>query len=172
MNCSMTDFPVLHCLLSLCRLVSFRSVVPFSHLILCHTLFLLPSIFPNIRIFSSESTLHIRWPKFWSFSFSTRKTKLFSQQIFKKLSLWTLLGPPVVSYHPPSGSASFATLTEPPWWLKFRPVPSLFPVSSFPGCFAILIPSLWIQTQSSRPIQSISSLAFPLLSVHKWYLSS
>ena len=153
------------------KLVSIELVMPSNHLILCRPLLLLPSIFPNIRIFSSESTLHIRWPKYWSFSFSTRKTK-FSQQIFKKLSLWTLLGPPAVSYHPPPGSASFATLTVPPWWLKFKPVPSLFPVSSFPGCFAILIPSLWIQTQSSRPIQSISSLAFPLLSVHKWYLSS
>ena len=50
--------------------VSIESVMPSSHLILCHPLLLLPSIFPSIRVFSNESTLHIRWPKYWSFSFS------------------------------------------------------------------------------------------------------
>ena len=44
--------------------------MPSNHLILCHSLFLLPSIFPSIRVFSNESVLHIRWPKYWSFSFS------------------------------------------------------------------------------------------------------
>ena len=47
-----------------------RSVMPSSHLILCRPLFLLPSIPPSIRVFSNESTLHMRWPKYWSFSFS------------------------------------------------------------------------------------------------------
>ena len=47
-----------------------ESVIPFNHLILCHPLLLLPSIFPSIRIFSNESALHIRWPKYWSFSFN------------------------------------------------------------------------------------------------------
>ena len=46
------------------------SVMPFNHLILCRPLLLLPSIFPSIRVFSNESTLHMRWPKYWSFSFS------------------------------------------------------------------------------------------------------
>ena len=55
---------------SLLKLVSMKSVMPSSHLILCHPLLLLPSIFPSIRVFSSESALHIRWPKYWSFSFS------------------------------------------------------------------------------------------------------
>ena len=49
--------------------------MPFNHLILCCPLFLLPSIFPGIRTFSSESTLHIRWPKYWSFSFSIIPSK-------------------------------------------------------------------------------------------------
>ena len=49
---------------------SIESVLPSSHLILCHPLLLLPSIFPSIRVFSNESALHIRWPKYWSFSFS------------------------------------------------------------------------------------------------------
>ena len=52
------------------KLMSIESVMPSNHLILCHPLLLLPSIFPNIRIFSNELTFHIRWPKYWSFSFS------------------------------------------------------------------------------------------------------
>ena len=50
--------------------MSIELVMPSSHLILCHPLLLLPSIFPSIRVFSNESTLRIRWPKYWSFSFS------------------------------------------------------------------------------------------------------
>ena len=55
---------------SLLRLTSIESVMPFDHLILCCPLLLLPSIFPNIRVFSNESALCIRWPKYWRFSFS------------------------------------------------------------------------------------------------------
>ena len=60
---------------SLLKLVPVESVMPSNHLILCHPLLLLPSIFPSIRVFSSESVLHIRWPKYWSFSFNTRPFK-------------------------------------------------------------------------------------------------
>ena len=52
------------------KLMSIGSVMPSNHLILCHPLLLPPSIFPTIRVFSNESVLHIRWPKYWSFSFS------------------------------------------------------------------------------------------------------
>ena len=55
---------------SLLRLMSIELVMPSNHLILCCPLFLSPSIFPSIRVFSNESFLHIRWPKYWSFSFS------------------------------------------------------------------------------------------------------
>ncbi|KAB0337272.1 hypothetical protein FD755_025669 [Muntiacus reevesi] len=55
---------------SLCKLISTESVMPSNHLILCHSLLLLPSIFPSIRVFSNESVLCIRWPKYWSFSFN------------------------------------------------------------------------------------------------------
>ena len=55
---------------SLFRLMCIESVMPFNQLILCHPLLLLPLIFPSIRVFSSESSLHMRWPKYWSFSFS------------------------------------------------------------------------------------------------------
>ena len=59
---------------SLLELTSIESVMPSSHLILCHPL-LLPSIFPNIRVFSNDSVLRIRWPKYWSFSFSISPSK-------------------------------------------------------------------------------------------------
>ena len=55
---------------SLPKLMSIELVMPSNHLILCHPLLLLPSIFPSIRVFSNESALRIRWPKYWSFSFS------------------------------------------------------------------------------------------------------
>ena len=62
----------------LLRLMPIISVMTSNHLILCHTLLLPPSIFPNIRVFSSESVLHIRWPKYWSFSFSISPSNEYS----------------------------------------------------------------------------------------------
>ena len=70
MDCSMPGFPVLHHLLEFVKLMSIELVMPSKHLILCHSLLLLPSILPSIRVFSSELVLRIRWPKYWSFSFS------------------------------------------------------------------------------------------------------
>ena len=55
---------------SLLKLISFETMVPSSHLILCHPLLFLPSVFPSIKVFSNKSALCIRWPKYWSFSFS------------------------------------------------------------------------------------------------------
>ena len=63
---------------SLLKLMSIKSVMPSNHLSLCHPLLLLPSIFPKIRVFSSESVLLIRWPKYWSFSFNINPSKEFS----------------------------------------------------------------------------------------------
>ena len=60
------------------RLTSIESVIPSSHLILCRPLLLLPSIFPRMRVFSYESVLHIRWPKYWSFSFSISPSSEYS----------------------------------------------------------------------------------------------
>ena len=65
----MPGFPILHYLPSL-KLMSIESVMPSKSLILCHPLFLLPSIFPSFRVFSNESALHMKWPKYWSFSIS------------------------------------------------------------------------------------------------------
>ena len=66
---------------SLLRLMSLESVMTSNHLILCHPLLLLPSIFPSIRVFSSESVLHIRWTKNWSFSFSISLSNEYSRLI-------------------------------------------------------------------------------------------
>ena len=63
---------------SLLKLMSIESVMPSNHLILYHPLLLLPSIFPNIRVFSNESALCIRWPKYWIFSFSISPSKEYS----------------------------------------------------------------------------------------------
>ena len=70
MNRSMPGLPVHHHLRGSLRLTSIESVMPSSHLILCHPFLLLPSIPHNIRVFSNELTLFMRWPKYWSFSFS------------------------------------------------------------------------------------------------------
>ena len=69
MDCSMPGLPVHHQLQTL-KLMSIESVMPSNHLILCHPLLVLPSIFPSIRVFSNEPVLLVRWPKYWSFSFS------------------------------------------------------------------------------------------------------
>ena len=63
---------------SLLKFMSIKSVMPSNHLVLCHPLLLLPSIFPSIRVFSNESVLCIRWPKYWSFSFSISPSNEYS----------------------------------------------------------------------------------------------
>ena len=63
---------------SLLKLMSIESVMPSNHLILCHPFLLLPSIFPSIRVYSDESVLHIRWSKYWSFSFSIGPSNEYS----------------------------------------------------------------------------------------------
>ena len=71
--------------------MSITSVMPSNHLILCHPLLLLSSIFPSIRVFSNESVLHIRWPKYWSFSFSISPSNEFSRLISFKMDWFDLL---------------------------------------------------------------------------------
>ena len=71
--------------------MSIESVMPSNHLILCHPLLLLPSIFPNIRVFPNESVLHIRWPKYWSFSFSISPSNDYSGLISLRMDWLDLL---------------------------------------------------------------------------------
>ena len=74
MDCSTPGFVVHDQLPELIKFMSIKSVMPSNHLILCYPLLLLPSIFPRIRVFSNESALRIRWPKYWSFSFNISAT--------------------------------------------------------------------------------------------------
>ena len=77
---------------SLLKLVSIALVMPSNRLILCHPLLLLPSIFPSIRVFSNESVLRIRWPKYWSFSFSINPSNEYSGLISFRMDWLDLLG--------------------------------------------------------------------------------
>ena len=76
---------------SLLKLMSIDSVMPSNHLNLCRPLLLLPSIFPSIRVFSSESVLRIRWPKYWSFSFSISSSNEYSGPISFRMDWLDLL---------------------------------------------------------------------------------
>ena len=90
MDCSMPGFSITNSQ-SLLKLVSIELVMPSNHLILCRPLLLLPSIFPSIRAFSNESLLHIRWPKYWSFSFSISPSNEYSGLIYFSIDWFDLL---------------------------------------------------------------------------------
>ena len=91
MDCSTPGFPFITNSQSLLKLMSIKSVMPSNHLIFCFPLLLLPSIFPSIRVFSSESVLHIRWPKYWSFSISISPSKEYSGLISFRMDWLNLL---------------------------------------------------------------------------------
>ena len=76
---------------SLLKLMSIKSVMPSNHLVLCRPFLLLPSIFPGIRVFSNESVLHIRWPRYWSFSFSISSSNEYSGLISFRMDWLDLL---------------------------------------------------------------------------------
>ena len=76
---------------SLLKLISMESVMPYNHLILCHPLLLLPSIFPRSKVFANESLLHIRWPKCRSFSFSISPSNEYSGLILFRMEWLNLL---------------------------------------------------------------------------------
>ena len=91
MDCSVPGLPVHHQLWNLLKLMSIESVTPSNHLILCRPLLLLPSIFPSIRVFSSESVLWIKWPKYQSFSFSINPSNEYSGLISFRMDCLALL---------------------------------------------------------------------------------
>ena len=76
---------------SLLKLMSIESVMTYNHLVLCYPLLFLPSIFPRIRVFSNESILHTRWPKYWSFSFSISPSNEYSGLISFRIDWLDLL---------------------------------------------------------------------------------
>ena len=91
MDCSIPGSPVLHYLPSLLKLMSTESMMPSNHLILCCPLLLLPSICPSIRVFFNESALHIRWPKYWSFSFTFSPSNEYSGLISFRMDWFDFL---------------------------------------------------------------------------------
>ena len=91
MDHSMPGLPSITNYWSLLKLMSIELVMPSNHLILCHPLLLLPSIFQSISIFSNESALCIRWPKDWSFSFSTSPSNEYSGLISFRMDWFDLL---------------------------------------------------------------------------------
>ena len=91
MNRSMPGLSVHHQLREFTQLMSIESVMPSSHLIICRPLLLLPPIPPSIRVFSNESTLHMRWPKYWSFSFSISPSNEHPGLISFRMDLLDLL---------------------------------------------------------------------------------
>ena len=92
MDCSKPGLPVHHQLPELLKLMSIELVMPSNHLILCHPLLLMPSIFTSIRIFPNESVLHIRWPKYWSFSFNISPSNEHSKLISFRMNLPAIQG--------------------------------------------------------------------------------
>ena len=87
----MPGFPVHHQLLSLLKLMSNELVMPSNHLILYHPLLFPPSIFPSIRVFSNESVLHIKWSKYWRFSFSISPSNEYSGLIAFRIDWFDFL---------------------------------------------------------------------------------
>ena len=94
-NCSTPGFPVHHQLPCptpiLLKLMSIESVMPSNHITFSHPLLLPPSIFPSIRVFSSESVLHIRWPKYWSLNFNISPSSEYSGLIPFRIDRWMSL---------------------------------------------------------------------------------
>ena len=91
MVCSTPDCPVLHNLLEFAQTHAVESVMPPNHLIFCHPLLLLPPIFPSFKVFSNESALCIRWPKYWSFGFSISPSNEYSEFISFRTDWFDLL---------------------------------------------------------------------------------
>ena len=91
MDYSTPGFLILHHLPEISQTIFIELVMPSNHLILCHPLLLLPSIFPSIRVFSNESLLRIRWPKYWSFRFSNSSSNEYSGLISFRIDWFDLL---------------------------------------------------------------------------------
>ena len=91
MDCNMLGFPVFTISWSLLKFLSIELVMPSNHLILCHPLLLLPSIFPSIKVFSNESALRIKWSKYWSFSFTISPSDEYSGLISFRVDWFDLL---------------------------------------------------------------------------------
>ena len=112
---------------SLLKFMSFDSVIPSNHLILYHPLLLLPSVFPRIRVFSNESVLHIRWPKYWIFSFSISPSNEYSGLVSFKMDWLDLLA--VQGTQESSPTPQFKSISSSA--LSFLYSPTLIPIHDY-----------------------------------------
>ena len=133
---------------SLLRLMPIKSVMPSSHLILYRPLFLLPSMFPNIRVFSNESVLCIRWPNYWSFSFNINPSNECSGLIFSKID-W------------------FDPLASPRDSQESSPTPQFKSINFRCWAFFIFLNSILVNTCSivQLPIHQLIDICFYLLAI-------
>ena len=139
--------------------------MPSKHLILCHPLLLLPSIFPSIRVFSSESSLHIRWPKYWSFSLSISPSSEYSRLISFRTDWFDLLAvqgtlKSLLQHHSSKTSiiwhsAFFMVYSHIHTWLLQKPQLWLYRPLSEKSCLCFLIHCLglsYLFIQGIRPV--------------------
>ena len=133
--------------------MSIESVMPSNHLILCRPLLLLPSIFPSIRVFSNESVLHIRWPKYWSFSFSISPSNDYSGLISFRTEWFDLLAVQRLW-------GKFFFLGEGTWWGE-NLLSSSFLLGTvmwwcrvWNGNISILWPSIWTKESKEQKYRS------------------
>ena len=159
MDCSTPDLPVHHQL----KLMSIESVMTSSHLILCHPLLFPPSIFPSIRVFSNESVLCIRWPNYWSFSFSIR----FFQWIFRTDFLQDgLVGSPCSPRDSQESSPSPQSKSINSSVLSFPYSPTLHPYMTT-GKTIALIRLIFVGKVMSLLFNMLSRLVLSPLFLHK-----
>ena len=142
---------------SLLKLMSIESVMPSSHIILCHPLLPLPSIIPSIRVFSNESVLHIRWPKYWSLSYSIIPSNEYSGLLSFRMDWLDLLAvqgtlKSLLQHHSSKASILWCSaffivqLSHPYWRRHWHPTPVFLPGESqgwgsLVGCY------LWGRTE-------------------------
>ena len=112
MDCSIPDFPIHHQLPQLLKLMSIKLVIPSNHLILYQPLLLLPSILPSIRVFSRESVLLIRWPKYWRFSLSISPSNEYSGLISFRMD-WFYFLPAQGTLQESSPTPQFKSMNSP-----------------------------------------------------------
>ena len=144
---------------SLLRLMSFESVVAFNHLILCRPLLLLPSIFPSISVFSNELALHIRWPKYWSFSFSNSSSNEYSGLISFRIDCFNLFA---VKETPTSLLPHHSSKASILWCSAFFMVHLSYPYMTTGKAIALTIQAMilvfecWILSQPEFPLSSFT----------------
>ena len=131
---------------TLLKLTSIELVMPSNHLILCHPLLLPPSVFPSIRVFSSESVLRIRWPKFWSFRFSISPSSEYSVLISSRMDWLDLLAV--------QGTPQFSTVAS----LIYIPTKS---TGGFPSLHSLDVYSLIFITLTKMPSRNVSHVTLP-----------